>query len=476
MKRAPFLIVLIVFSLASLIMPLNLSASTVEENGSERLIVRFRSLTPRIYRDRFLKSLRLEDAKKLKLENTLLIEVARNSKWEVVKSLEKNVLIDYVETDYIAYSTEVPNDPQFANQWGLAKVEATGAWDKTHGASDVDVAVIDTGINGSHPDLSGRITASVNCTINSDCPNVTSIDPNGHGTHVGGIVGERTNNNIGVAGSSWEVGLMSVKALDDNGSGYYSWIADAIIWATDNGAEVINMSLSGSSYSRTLRNAVNYAWNSGVVVVAAAGNRGNRYPNYPAYYSRSIAVAATDENDIKANLSTYGSWVDVAAPGVSIISTYQDGYEYLSGTSMATPHVAGLAALVFGQNPNWNNGQVRNRIESTADNISGTGIYWNSGRVNYCSAVGCDVLTDPTPTLTDTPTPTLVPTSPPTSTPTITPTPTETATPTNTPTSTPTATPTLIVTNTPTPTQTITPTPTQKPWWCRYIPWHSTCQ
>ena len=474
MKKASFFIIFILISFTSLFMASNTIASEVVEKDSGRLIVRFRSFTPKIYRERIINSLKLREFKDLNLGNTHLLKVSENDRQNIIERLEKNLMIDYVEPDFIAHATEVPNDPEFPNQWGLAKVDAPGAWGTTHGENNVDVAIIDTGINGNHPDIGGKVVVSVDCTASSICPSANAVDPYGHGTHVAGIVTAQTNNGVGIAGSSWEGRLMSVKGLDDNGSGYYSWIANAIIWATDNGAEVINLSLSGGSYSRTLRNAVNYAWNNGVVVVAAAGNRGNTYRNYPASFSNSIATAATDSNDAKASFSTYGSWVDVAAPGVSIISTYKDGYAYMSGTSMAAPHVAGLAALLFGQNPGWSNSQVRDQIEFTSDDIAGTGSYWKWGRVNFCEAVDCGSISEPTltPTSTITPTATVTPTS----TPTFTPTPTETFVPTNTPTSTPTSTPTLVPTNTLTPTPTQTPTPSQKPWWCTYIPWHSTCQ
>ncbi|GAI46832.1 unnamed protein product, partial [marine sediment metagenome] len=141
--------------------------------------------------------------------------------------------------------------------------------------------------------------------------------------------------------------LMNVKVLGDDGCGYYSWVAQGIIWAANNGADVINLSLSGSSFSSTLQQAVDYAWNHGVVVVAAAGNDGSSNRLYPAYYDNCIAVAATDANDNLASWSNYGSWVDVAAPG-SAYSTKPNGqYGYMAGTSMASPHVAGLAGLVF---------------------------------------------------------------------------------------------------------------------------------
>jgi hypothetical protein len=223
----------------------------------------------------------------------------------------------------------------------------------------------------------------------------TVDDLYGHGTHCAGIAAATTNNSIGVAGVGFNTSLMNVKVLGDNGSGQYSWIANGITWAADNGAKVISLSLGGSSGSYTLQNAVNYAWNKGVVVVAAAGNNGNTASVYPAYYSNCIAVAATDQNDAKASFSTYGSWVDVAAPGVSIYSTLPNhsnsigttNYGSLSGTSMSTPHVAGLAALVWATSYGTSNTSVRSRIESTADAISGTGTYWKYGRINANKAV-----------------------------------------------------------------------------------------
>ena len=178
--------------------------------------------------------------------------------------------------------------------------------------------------------------------------------------------------------------------------------------------------------------------------MAAAGNRNSTSRFYPAYYSNSIATAATDQNDKKASFSTYGSWVDVAAPGVSIISTYKGDYTYFSGTSMAAPYVSGLAGLIFGFHPDWNNFQVRDKLQSSSDQIPGTGFYWTYGRINACKALdGCTQITlTPTPTLTPSPTPTLTPT------------------------------PTPSITPSPTP----IPTPSSRPWWCKYIPSHSLCQ
>ena len=322
----------------------------------------------------------------------------------------RSPLVAYAEPDYLAYALEGPNDPYFLKQWGLnntgqvykdgqpagtsdADIDAPEAWAIITGTADVKIAILDSGIDQDHEDLIGKVVSNTNFTDSS-----TVDDLYGHGTHVAGIAAAVTNNGIGVAGVCWGCGLLNVKVLNDQGSGYYSWIANGIVWTANNGAKVINMSLGGSVKSRTLENAVNYAWNRGVVLACAGGNSGNPSPTYPAAYKNCIAVAATDANDQKASWSSYSSkWMDVAAPGVDIFSTFPNhtyaigkslNYDYGSGTSMSTPHVAGLAGLVWATGLCTDNACVRNRIESTADRIAGTGTYWIHGRINACKAVG----------------------------------------------------------------------------------------
>ena len=268
--------------------------------------------------------------------------------WNVpslVRWLSKQPGVEYAEPDYIARAQVVPNDTYYNVQWGFPKIGAPTAWDRTRGAGVV-VAVIDTGIEASHPDISGQVVSQRDFVDND----YVAQDGNGHGTHTGGTVAAKSNNALGVASMAWDAKIMAVRVLDNNGSGTYSAIANGITYAADNGAKVINMSLGGSAGSTTLQNAVVYAYNRGLTIVASAGNNGNTAPNYPAYYSQCIAVAATDQSDRRATFSTYGSWVDVAAPGVQIGSTYKGGqYVYMDGTSMAAPHVAGLAALLAAQ-------------------------------------------------------------------------------------------------------------------------------
>ena len=435
-----FSILLLLFSLTTKSTP----AQVDPRANKERLIVKFRPLVPRLYKENLFSSYGVAGATELRFKDAFVVEIPKGLSATVTEKLNKNLTVEYAEKDAMAYKLEVPNDPSFGSQWGLAKIKAQEGWDVTHGSGSVDIAITDTGINSSHPDLAGKIAVSVNCTISSSCLNQTTTDPDGHGTHVAGIASAVTNNSIGVAGLAWEGRLMSVKVLDDSGSGYYSWVANGIIWAADNGAEVINLSLGGSSSSITLKNAVDYAWNRGVVVVAAAGNSGRNRASYPAYYSNAIAVTATDVNDKKASFSNYGSWVDVAAPGVSILSTYNNDYSTLSGTSMSTPFVSGLAALLKGQNPGLSNSEVRNKIESSSDSISGTGNYWTWGRINVCRALDCVSSLAPSPTPTPSPSPT--------------------------------PTPTLTPTPSPTPTPTPSPSPSPLPWWCKYKPDHSTCK
>lgn len=337
--------------------------------------------------------------------DVLVLAVPQNAESRIITALLRNPNVEFAEADYLAFATAAPNDTYFANQWGLentgqtiqgqigtvnADINAPTAWTTTTGS--VKVAVLDTGIDQAHPDLSSKIDLQQNFT---DSPTIDDLY--GHGSHVSGIVAAITNNSTGVAGVCPDCRLLNGKVLNDSGSGAYSWIANGIIWATNSGAKVINMSLGGSVKSSTLENAVNYAWNHGVVVVAAAGNSANPSKTYPGAYKNAIAVASTNNLDKKSYFSSYGaSWVDVAAPGENIFSTFPThpykinkslGYDFGSGTSMATPMVSGTAALIWSTGYGSSVSAVRARLESTADKIAGTGTYWSAGRINAASAV-----------------------------------------------------------------------------------------
>jgi parallel beta-helix repeat protein len=313
--------------------------------------------------------------------------------------LLKNGLVKYVEPNFRVKAFFTPNDPYWPDQWGPKKIEADFAWNTTVGSSDVIVAIIDTGIDYTHPDLAANYAPLGLDWVNND---TDPLDDNGHGTHCAGIVAAATNNSIGIAGLA-QVHIMAEKALDLDGFGYYSWIIDAIYHAADAGAKIISMSFGGSDDSASVHDAIKYAYDHGVLLVAAAGNEGNSFLNYPAAYDEVIAVSATDPADNLATFSSYGMWIELAAPGVDIYSTLptynvtltQDpfnktlNYDYLSGTSMACPHVAGVAALAWSAFPDYTNYKIRQILRRTADDLGDVGFdeFYGYGRINAEKAV-----------------------------------------------------------------------------------------
>jgi thermitase len=323
-----------------------------------------------------------------------VVEVPRGQETRLANALSHNPKVEFAEVNGQYEAVATPNDPSFPQQWGLhntggsggkndADIDAPQAWDTLSCQSSVKIAILDTGVDRGHEDLELDENNQRDFTGNG------VGDRYGHGTHVAGIVAAVRNNSKGVAGVAHGCTIGDYKVLGDNGSGAWSWIANGIRAAADDGYKVINLSLGSTAGSSTVESAINYAWGKGVVIACAAGNNGRSSRFYPAAYTNCIAVAATDRSDRKASFSNHGSsWVDVAAPGVSILSTVKSGgYESWNGTSMATPHVAGLAGLV------WSSGvssasSVRSKIESTTDSLSGTRTYWSKGRINACKAVG----------------------------------------------------------------------------------------
>jgi thermitase len=298
--------------------------------------------------------------------DTLIVEGKGKGVSAMINTLSKHPGVATVEADPIAHADWVPNDPYWSQQWGPYQVYADLAWDVTKGSSGVTIAIVDTGINSAHPDLSGKVRTDgynyVNNTTNAN-------DDNGHGSHTAGTAAAKTGNGVGVAGMCPNCQLLPVKVLDSAGSGSYSAIASGIRYAADKGAKVINLSLGGTAGTTALSDAVNYANGKGVLLACAAGNSNTSAASYPAYYSACVAVAAVDQNLNRATFSNYGTWVDTSAPGVSIVSTWLgSGYNTISGTSMATPHVAGLAGLLFSQGRTQ--ADVRNRLTNSAYTIA----------------------------------------------------------------------------------------------------------
>src|SRR5581483_6718518 len=304
--------------------------------------------------------------------------------------------VEFAEPNYIAYTSVVgtPNDPSYGQQWALSKIQAPQGWSIYPGsygvAGGAKVAVVDTGVQSTHPDLQGQVdTADGGNCVNgsSTCAADPALDDNGHGTHVAGIVAAATNNGAGVAGTAYSSQVIPVKVLGSNGSGTYAAITNGILWAADHGARVISMSLGWSSYSQTLCNAITQVLGRGVLVVAAAGNNGSTAASYPAACPGTVGVAATDQNDGRPSWTDSGvPDVFVSAPGVSIYSTYPtNSYATLSGTSMATPFVSGLAALLFGQAPSRTPTDVKQILATTSDKVGGVP-YGSTDPYNTC---GC---------------------------------------------------------------------------------------
>ena len=342
-----------------------------------------------------------------------LISVPAGKELQLIEALSRNPSVEYAEPDHVV--TAATADQYFGSQYALqntgqsftntagtltvaagtpdADVDAVEAWALTKGAG-TKVAVLDSGVANDNPDINSKVVARANFTNGE-----TGDDNYGHGTHVAGIVAA-TENTQGVAGVCPECTILDGKVLNDSGVGSSSGLADGINWAVSNGAKVINMSL-GVRASRTLETAVNNAWNKGVVLVAAAGNGGNQTKIYPGAYPNVIAVGATDNKDAKASFSTYGaSWVDIAAPGVNVYSTFPNhtfvlgtqnkrsfGYDVGNGTSMSSPIVAATVALAWSVQPGAANWTIRDKVQLTAEKKTGQATYWEHGRVNANNAV-----------------------------------------------------------------------------------------
>ena len=318
---------------------------------SGSLLVKFKSNVPKFISDQINQNAGAEASESLYLKNTLRIRVPETIIANAISVYRQNPLVEYVAEDRIVRALLTPNDPRFSEQWGMAKINTPQGWDISTSSGATRVAILDCGVYDSastyvnpdgqvgHPDVRDKVVSRINFTTAFDADDFCN-----HGTHVAGIASAATNNSIGVAGVGYNASIVNVKVLGDNGSGSFSWIINGILWAagcdTDpcgpRRAEIINMSLGATAPCDSLvQQAIDKAWQQGLVVVAAAGNSNAYGAITPANCNNVIGVAASDSNDNKASFSNFGSGVDVAAPGVDILSTdYVGGYSSFNGTSI----------------------------------------------------------------------------------------------------------------------------------------------
>lgn len=328
-----------------------------------------------------------------------------------------------------------PDDPLFDKQWALAKIEAESAW-KVATGRNVTIAVIDSGVDLDHPELALRVVEGYDF-VNDDAE---ADDDYGHGTLVAGVAAAAANNGAGIAGLAWNSRIMPVKVLDEQGQGVSSNLTCALYWAADRGADIINISIISFGPSFGMQSAIDYAANEGAMIFSAAGNlfeEGNPV-TYPAAHHNVIAVAATDKDDAHAWFSSAGAFVDIAAPGVGIYSPFpptHEEYRSVYGTSLATPHGAGLAALVLSAVPSLTSEEVETVIQQSAVDLGDTGKddKFGHGRIDASAAISLTLSSLPVhlllpgvsaPVPTETPTATPSPDAEATSTPAPAPSPT----------------------------------------------------
>lgn len=310
---------------------------------------------------------------------------------EVLDALRADPRVAAAEPNYLVRMAADPNDTMWRSgkQPYLKDIRLPKAWDRTKGMVSAKIAIIDTGVDLNHPDLASKLAPGYDFANDDGNPS----DDNGHGTMVAGIAAAVTNNKRGIAGVAWKATILPVKVLDASGSGTVADVAAGITWATDQGARVVNLSLTTPGDSQAMHDAVDYAIDNDVVVVAAAGNESTTDPRYPAAYDGVIAVSALGTNGAIASFSNRGPWIDLCARGVDVRSTYlgrTEQYAIGSGTSFASPLVAGVAMLARSEYPSMTGVDIVTWLEHTAKDLGSKGSdnLYGYGRVDALGATG----------------------------------------------------------------------------------------
>lgn len=369
--------------------------STQLQARSNRVIVKFRASSS----DSQVKSVSRFVSSSIPSLGLLVVNAGIKGANEQLSALSGAGVIEYSEPDSLVKTHLTIGTPSSSKQYGHRAIQLPAAWDATMGDPSVVVAVIDSGVDLDHPDLRDRLVPGISFIPGSKGPS----DDHGHGTHVAGIIAGSGNNGQGILGVAPRCRLMPIKVLDQKGEGNTSDIVSGIVYAAEHGARILNLSLGGIGGGKALETAIVYAQRKGCVVVAAMGNEGANAQDYPASYPGVIAVGAVDDRDHVAEYSNFGRWISVVAPGTDIYSTMPTyhvtlddedpgadlRYGTLSGTSMATPYVAGVVALLCSARPGLTSSAIKSLLERSADDLgkSGYDVYHGFGRINAARAL-----------------------------------------------------------------------------------------
>lgn len=374
------MVLCLVVGLSSLITT-NIFASDKTWNKGQ-ILVKPRAGLPMDEFKKILKNNNGKSNKKIGKSNIHIVKVNEHAEEAIIKKLSKNKHIDFAELDILVKLNEfIPNDPKYINQWHLPKIESSIAWENATG-NGIIIAILDTGVN-PHPDLIDNMVAGYNSADSSFDTN----DIFGHGTMTSGTAAASTNNGIGISSIAGNAQIMPIRITNNSetGSAYWSSAVRGIDWATNNGARVVNLSYSMTNSSSVSDASENMRKNGGLVVVSAGNNSSNAgIPDNP----HIITVSATNSDDTKASFSTYGDFIDVAAPGVGILTTNRsNGYSAVNGTSFSAPLTAGVVALIMEANPSLNPDNIEKILEDSADGSGSWNQYFGYGRINAAKAV-----------------------------------------------------------------------------------------
>ena len=382
-KTLQFSAVLVFISLCFMVLICNDNAWAQNKKMfvEDELLIQFRIDTPKNKADEAVNAHGAMVADEIQQLRIKRIKVPSHVIETVREALSHNPHVEFIENNFLAEASVIPNDSYYSSQWHLPKINAPSGWDITSGSESIPIAIIDSGVDPDHPDLAGKLITGYNFLGS----NTDTHDVLGHGTAVAGTAAAMTNNITGVAGIACDNPIMPLVVLNSSNYASYYDISRAITYAVDHGVKVLNISIGGSSSSSTLQSAADYAWNKGALIFASAMNNNTSTPYYPAACNHVVAVSATTSTDTKASFSSYGTWVDISAPGASIYTTKDGGgYGYWSGTSFASPLTAGLAALIWSINPSLTNTQVYDILTQNADDLGTLGFdqYFGFGRIN----------------------------------------------------------------------------------------------